>query len=237
MIAAGQSATSRLVEVISTDDESLRMPPEGDRLTEAQIAIIKKWIDSGIRENAGSSAAQRRTLGFKPMAIAATNAAVPVPNDLPPLSKPPVKRAYPIIALANSSRAPVMASSSYQAIDLIDPSSGRTFGSVSFEEGEPLVLKFSQSGRILMAGGGKPVQSGSVVLFDASTGKVLWQYNMPSGVTAVPSSFEVNGEQYIAVQAGWGIDAQRMQNGIDALNGNVTSVPQGGTIMVFKLEK
>jgi len=56
---------------------------------------------------------------------------------------------------------------------LIDPSSGRAFGSVSFEEGEPLVLKFSQSGRILMAGGGKPVQSGSVVLFDASTGKRL----------------------------------------------------------------
>jgi alcohol dehydrogenase (cytochrome c) len=60
---------------------------------------------------------------------------------------------------------------------------------------------------------------------------------MPSGVTAVPSSYEVNGEQYIAVQAGWGIDAQRMQSGVDALDGHVTSVPQGGTIMVFKLEK
>jgi len=28
-----------------------------------------------------------------------------------------------------------------------------------------------------------------------------------------------------------------MQSGVDALDGNVTSVPQGGTIMVFKLEK
>ena len=73
--------------------------------------------------------------------------------------------------------------------------------------------------------------------FDATNGKVLWQYAMPSGVTAVPSSFQVNGEQYIAVQAGWGIDAQRMQAGIDSLNGTVTNVPQGGTIMVFKLEK
>ncbi|MFM7926654.1 MAG: c-type cytochrome domain-containing protein, partial [Pirellula sp.] len=153
VIAAGQSATSRLVEVISTDDESQRMPPEGDRLTEAQIAIIKKWIDSGLRENAGSSAAQRRTLGFKPMAIAASTAAVPLPNDLPPLSKPPFKRAYPIVALASSSRAPLVASSNYQAIDLLDPSSGRAFGSVLFDEGEPLVLKFSQSGRILLAGG------------------------------------------------------------------------------------
>ena len=73
--------------------------------------------------------------------------------------------------------------------------------------------------------------------FDATTGKVLWEYNMPSGVTAVPSSYEVAGVQYIAVQAGWGIDAQRMQSGVDALDGSVTSVPQGGTIMVFKLEK
>lgn len=73
--------------------------------------------------------------------------------------------------------------------------------------------------------------------FDAKTGKVLWQYNMPSGVTAVPSSFEIDGEQYIAVQAGWGIDAQRMQSGIDALEGQATLVPQGGTVMVFKLSK
>jgi len=73
--------------------------------------------------------------------------------------------------------------------------------------------------------------------FDATTGKVLWEQSMPSGVTAVPSSYEVNGEQYIAVQAGWGIDAQRMQSGIDALEGSVTSVPQGGTLMVFKLQK
>ena len=73
--------------------------------------------------------------------------------------------------------------------------------------------------------------------FDATSGKVLWEYNMPSGVTAVPSSYEVAGVQYIAVQAGWGIDAQRMQSGVDALDGSVTSVPQGGTIMVFKLEK
>jgi alcohol dehydrogenase (cytochrome c) len=73
--------------------------------------------------------------------------------------------------------------------------------------------------------------------FDATNGKVLWQYAMPSGVTAVPSSYQINGEQYIAVQAGWGIDAQRMQAGIDSLNGTVTNVPQGGTIMVFKLEK
>ena len=73
--------------------------------------------------------------------------------------------------------------------------------------------------------------------FDATNGKVLWQYSMPSGVTAVPTSFEVAGEQYVAVQAGWGVDAQRMQSGIDSLTGKPKAVPQGGTVMVFKLDK
>ena len=73
--------------------------------------------------------------------------------------------------------------------------------------------------------------------FDASNGKVLWETATPSGVTGVPSSFEVGGEQYVAVQSGWGVDAQRMQAGIDTLQGKVTGVPQGGSVMVYKLGK
>ena len=73
--------------------------------------------------------------------------------------------------------------------------------------------------------------------FNATTGKVVWETSAPSGIAAVPSSFEVNGEQYVAVQAGWGVDAQRMQSGIDALVGKPNAVPQGGSVMVYKLEK
>ena len=73
--------------------------------------------------------------------------------------------------------------------------------------------------------------------FDASNGKVLWETSTPSGVTGVPTSYEIDGEQYVAVQSGWGVDAQRMQGGIDTLMGSVTGVPQGGTVMVYKLGK
>ena len=48
--------------------------------------------------------------------------------------------------------------------------------------------------------------------FDAATGKVLWEFTTNSGVIGPPSSFSVNGRQYIAVQSGWGIDARAMQN-------------------------
>ncbi|NIO38926.1 MAG: PQQ-dependent dehydrogenase, methanol/ethanol family [Burkholderiales bacterium] len=71
--------------------------------------------------------------------------------------------------------------------------------------------------------------------FNAKNGKVVWEYSMPSGVTGVPTSYEIDGVQYVAVQAGWGVDAQRMQSGLDAATNTVTKVPQGGAVMVFKL--
>lgn len=73
--------------------------------------------------------------------------------------------------------------------------------------------------------------------FDARNGKVLWETATPSGVTGVPSAFEVDGEQYIAVLSGWGVDAQRTQSGLDTLTGVKNAIPQGGTVMVYKLPK
>jgi alcohol dehydrogenase (cytochrome c) len=73
--------------------------------------------------------------------------------------------------------------------------------------------------------------------FDATTGKLLWEHPASSGITGVPSSFEVDGEQYIAVQSGWGVDAERMQGAFNAVLKHKTVVPQGGTVMVFKLGK
>ena len=73
--------------------------------------------------------------------------------------------------------------------------------------------------------------------FDAATGKLLWQYRTNSGITGVPTSFEVDGVQYIAVQSGWGVDAQGMLGRIDRSRGTETIVPQGGVVWVFALRR
>ena len=72
--------------------------------------------------------------------------------------------------------------------------------------------------------------------FDAKSGSLLWQQRTSSGVTGVPTTFAVNGVQYLAVQSGWGVDAQRMQSGIDASRKKTTFVPQGGAVWVFALK-
>jgi alcohol dehydrogenase (cytochrome c) len=71
---------------------------------------------------------------------------------------------------------------------------------------------------------------------DARTGKLLWEHKTNSGVTGVPSSYMVDGVQYIAVQSGWGVDAQRMVGRLNtSMNTNV-QVPQGGVVWVFAVK-
>ena len=62
IVIAGRSGASRLVEVITAAEDGERMPPDGDRVPAEAVALIQKWIDTGLRENTGSSVAATRTL-------------------------------------------------------------------------------------------------------------------------------------------------------------------------------
>ena len=72
--------------------------------------------------------------------------------------------------------------------------------------------------------------------FDATSGKLLWEFPTNSGILAPPSSFTIDGKQYIAVQSGWGIDSRGMQSRLNTLtNGAYPEVPEGGAIWLFAL--
>jgi alcohol dehydrogenase (cytochrome c) len=96
-------------------------------------------------------------------------------------------------------------------------------------------------GPVLTTGGGLVFLGGTndryFHAFDAKTGKLLWQQRTNSGVTGVPSTYQIDGVQYIAVQSGWGVDAQRKQELLDKAFGTQTFVPQGGVLWVFALAK
>ncbi len=92
----------------------------------------------------------------------------------------------------------------------------------------------STSGNLIFTGG---TNDRMFRAFNASTGEKLWEFPTNSGVTAAPASYEVDGVQYIAVQSGWGVDAERMQGLLKDMlpEGRVPDVPQGGALWVFKL--
>jgi alcohol dehydrogenase (cytochrome c) len=97
-------------------------------------------------------------------------------------------------------------------------------------------------GPIMTTGGGLVFSGGTndrmFRAFDASTGKILWEFPTNSGIYAPATTFTIDGTQYVAVLSGWGQDAKLMQTRIDAVSpGNFPEVPEGGVIWVFALNR
>ena len=96
-------------------------------------------------------------------------------------------------------------------------------------------------GSMLTTAGGLVFTGGTndrkIHAFDASTGKLLWEFETGSGIVAPPSSFAIGGKQYIAVHAGWGGDPRGMQAALNRVfPGEYPPVPEGGEVWVFALE-
>lgn len=73
--------------------------------------------------------------------------------------------------------------------------------------------------------------------FDATTGTLLWEFPTSSGVIGQPSTFAIDGTQYVAVQSGWGVDSRSMQRRLDGLMpGRFPEVPEGGAVWVFAVK-
>ena len=97
-------------------------------------------------------------------------------------------------------------------------------------------------GPMLTTGGGLVFSGGTVDrkmhAFDAATGTLLWEYTTNSGIIAPPTTFMIDGKQYLAVQSGWDGDARGMAATVARFfPGEVPDVPQGGAIWVFALEQ
>ncbi len=62
-IVPGKSAESALIRRVTSDEETVRMPPAGPRLSEAEVAALRGWIDAGARwpESLMKPAVTRRT--------------------------------------------------------------------------------------------------------------------------------------------------------------------------------
>jgi alcohol dehydrogenase (cytochrome c) len=73
--------------------------------------------------------------------------------------------------------------------------------------------------------------------YDAKSGEELWSFKTNSGIIAPPSTFEVGGVQYVAVESGYGVDPAFQEGLLSNLVGWQKDVPQGGVVWVFALSK
>jgi alcohol dehydrogenase (cytochrome c) len=69
------------------------------------------------------------------------------------------------------------------------------------------------------------------------TGNVRWEQKTNSGIMGMPVAYEVDGTEYIAIQSGWGVDAQRIQDMLAKTDLKLDpDVPQGGVVWVFAVK-
>ena len=90
------------------------------------------------------------------------------------------------------------------------------------------------AGGLLFAGG---TNDRMFRAYDAKSGEELWHFRTNSGIIAPPSTFEVNGVQYVAVASGYGVDPAFQQTLMADLVGWNADVPQGGVVWVFAVQK
>ena len=102
-------------------------------------------------------------------------------------------------------------------------------------------VKTPNWGSMLATAGGVVFTGGTndrkIHAFNASTGRLLWEFPTTSGILAPPTSFAIDGKQYIAILSGWGGDSRLMQANLNrAFPGEYPEVPEGGAVWVFALE-
>lgn len=73
--------------------------------------------------------------------------------------------------------------------------------------------------------------TGKFNAYQADSGKALWSFESQTGIIAPPISYEINGDQYITIQAGWG-GGFALASGEAAALANVENISR---ILTFKL--
>ena len=178
VIEAGDLDASTLYQLVSHKDQPT-MPPNAPKIPEAEIELIKLWIEGGAAETSGSVALvkARPKFDFKLDANSTGRPAGPpaMPEGLS--VEPAVVSARPtaIVALAASPWAPLVAVGGHKQVLLYDANSRHLAGVLPFAEGTVHVLRFSRNGSLLLAGGGRGGQSGLAVVWDVKTGKRIFE--------------------------------------------------------------
>ncbi len=173
-IEAGDSGASYLYSLVSHQSEPF-MPPNADKLPDATLDIIKKWIDGGAPETSSSKVTLPKK---KNTAMTVDVAAGARPAGDPPM--PDVLNVEPVVHTATTTAVTAIATNPWSKLTavagqkqvvLYHTESLEPLGVLPFPEGTPRVLKFSRNGAMLLAGGGHGAAKGLCVVWDIKTGE------------------------------------------------------------------
>ena len=167
------NADGSLMYKVCMQVEDPKMPPKGDKLSEAELALLKNWIAGFALENPGSKPAQvaANKVDAAIVSLQRPDGPPPMPGDLPMEPFVRARQGNVILAMAASPWAPLVAVGGQRQVFLFNTETTERLGVLAFPEGFPNVLRFSRNAKLLLAAGGFGGKSGKVVLWDVATGE------------------------------------------------------------------
>jgi len=173
IVMSGNPEGSKLYKAV-THAEDPTMPPNKPRLPDKDLEVFKKWIAGGLLETSSGKA----IVSAKPtidLTLKVTSEGKP---DGPPampidISIEPVvytERTTALTGLAASPWAPLIAVAGQKQVLLFQGDSFELLGILPYTEGFPAEVRFSRSGKLLLASGGICGKSGKVLVWDVVTG-------------------------------------------------------------------
>jgi len=145
--------------LLQTMIEDHSMPKDADPLLPEQIAVVKKWIETGARLDAG---------------IAPTSTLITI---MPKLVQPMPPEAYrvsvPVMAVVFSPDGNLLATSGYREVLLWNPADGQLVRRIKNLAERPHDFEFSSDGSVLAVAAGTPGQMGEVKLFNVADGALI----------------------------------------------------------------
>ncbi len=175
VVAPGDPDGSRLWRLI-THAEQPAMPPGGDKLPDAQLAVVRAWIKGGLLKDDKS----------KPMASKKAAIAVVDVGDLgKPVGEPAMPKDWyrepvvtsdavgPVESIAASAWAPAAAVPWQRQVALYHTETSALLGVTPYLEGAPHVVRFSRDGSLLLVAGGREGALGTAAIIDVVSGARL----------------------------------------------------------------
>ena len=168
----GDASQSQLFLVVAHLSEP-KMPPSQPKLPDEQLTLIRKWIEGGALENAGSKVKPKKNMAVGKVEVSnqRPTGPPPMPENLPIDPLLVASRGNGVTALANNPWSSLAAVAGHKQVFLYDTKSLELAGVLPYPEGVAHILKFSRNGQLLLAGGGRGSHSGKVVVWEVKTGK------------------------------------------------------------------
>ncbi|HEX8911163.1 MAG TPA: c-type cytochrome domain-containing protein [Humisphaera sp.] len=203
-VVPGDPAKSSLVvQIVPHGDEKPAMPEKGDPLSAADVAVIRRWVAQGAKDD--TPAGRQAKAGYAQ------------PGPTPP-AEPPVYKVAPVVnAIAMSPDGKTLAVAGRGEVLLLDPESGDVKHRLPTGSARVTSLAFSADGATLASAGGAPGEFGHLIAWEMAAPKVLHNWRL-SGDTLFGLSLSPDGTLAAVGCADRSVRVVRLADGKETLN-------------------